>query len=210
MTALRVLVLLVLCLFAVPPVEAQTPPKLMRLQQGRLRVNYSLGSLATPAFERKMRSGLTQRLIYRVELKEKPGDRVVAVTFRYCAVTFDLWEETWEVECSTRGQNQRASVSRYAQLLKHVAALTDFPFPEILTLSITRRYWLEVQVQLNPISRKLLEKVKVWLRQSEKGSQFSGYMGSVLSLFVDKSVGGSDLTVKLRSGAISGAEAMTP
>ncbi|PKN25096.1 MAG: hypothetical protein CVU65_09815 [Deltaproteobacteria bacterium HGW-Deltaproteobacteria-22] len=210
MTALRVLVLLAIVLLPVSPSGAQTPARLLRLERGRLSVNFSLGTLPSPAFERKMRSGLTQRLIYRVLLKENPGDRAVAVALRYCAVTFDLWEESWNVECSGRGQTQQVTVARYSQLLRHVATLSDFSFPEKVNLSAQRRYWIEVQVQLNPISRKLLEKVKLWLRQSEKGSQFSGYMGSVLSLFVDKSVGGSDLTVTLRSGSISGREVLTP
>ncbi len=210
MTASRVLVFLLLCLSVSFPAGAQTPPKLMRTVSGRLSVNYSLTTLATPAFERKMRSGLTQRLIYRVLLKENPGDRAVAVALRYCAVTFDLWEETWNVECSARGVTQQVTATRYSQLLRHVAVLSEFTFPDAVNLIAQRRYWLEVQVQLNPISRKLLEKVKLWLRQSEKGSQFSGYMGSVLSLFVDKSVGGSDLTVLSRSGSISGKEALSP
>jgi len=210
MSPSRVLVLLALCLSAVSPAAAQPAPRLLQVQAGRLTVNYSLGTLATPAFERKMRSGLTQRLIYRVLLKENPGDRSVAVSLRYCAITFDLWEETWNVECSIRGRTQQVTVSRYSQLLRHVAMLSDFPFHDSVTLLPHRRYWVEVQVQLNPISRKLLEKVKLWLRQSEKGSQFSGYMGSVLSLFVDKSVGGSDLSVTVRSGSISGKEALSP
>jgi len=209
MAAIRLLVLLV-CVTVVTPAAAQVEPRVLHKRPGGLVANLSLGSLATSAFERKMRSGLTQRLLYRVLLKESPGDRTVAASLRYCAVTFDLWEESWTVECSTRSGTRKVTVGRYPQLLRHVAALNDLPFSDEVKISASRRYHLEVQVQLNPISRKLLEKVKLWLRQSEKGSQFSGYMGSMLSLFVDKSVGASDLTVKVTSGTITGREVLAP
>ncbi len=65
---------------------------------------------------------------------------------------------------------------------------------------------MEVEVRVNPISRQLLEKVKMWLRQSERGSQFSGYMGSVLSLFVDRSIGGADMQFKIESKKVWGRE----
>lgn len=209
MTAVRLCTILI-CLAVVCPAVAQVPARVLQKRSGGLVANLSIGSLATSAFERKMRSGLTQRLLYRVLIKESPGGRTVAVSLRYCAVTFDLWEEAWTVECSTRSGTKRVTVGRYPQLLRQVAALNDLPFPDGAKISAARRYHLEVQVQLNPISRKLLEKVKLWLRQSEKGSQFSGYMGSMLSLFVDKSVGGSDLTVKVKSGSIPGREVLAP
>lgn len=209
MAAVRLLVLLV-CAIVATPASAQVPPRLLHQRRGGLVANLSLGSLATSAFERKMRSGLTQRLLYRVLIKESPGDRTIAASLRYCAVTFDLWEEIWSIECSTRAGTRQVSVGRYPQLLRHVAALSELPFPDGVKISASRRYHLEVQVQLNPISRKLLEKVKLWLRQSEKGSQFSGYMGSMLSLFVDKSVGSSDMTVKVTSGSITGREVLAP
>lgn len=209
LAAVRLLVVLLLCGHATAA-GAQVAPRLLQKRSGGLVANFNLGTLATPAFERKMRSGLTQRLLYRVLLKESPGDRTAAVSLRYCAVTFDLWDESWSVECTTRAGTRRVTASRYSQLLRHVAALVDLPFPDGVAISPARRYHLEVQVQLNPISRKLLEKVKLWLRQSEKGSQFSGYMGSMLSLFVDKSVGGTDLTLNLRSSSVPGREVLAP
>jgi len=209
LAAVRLLVVLLLCGHAASA-GAQVATRLLQKRSGGLVANYDMGTLATPAFERKMRSGLTQRLLYRVLLKENPGDRTAAVSLRYCAVTFDLWDESWSVECTTRAGTRRVTASRYSQLLRHVAALVDLPFPDGVAISPARRYHLEVQVQLNPISRKLLEKVKLWLRQSEKGSQFSGYMGSMLSLFVDKSVGGTDLTLNLRSPSVPGREVLAP
>jgi len=181
---------------------AQNPP--LRMEGSRMVVNLQLAAMNTPAFERKMRSGLTQRILYRVLLYE--DDRVVEAAPRYCSVTFDLWEENWAVECAVQGASSSLVVQRYPQLLMHVASLQNFRFPSSFRPSPNRRYWVEVHVQLNPISRQLLEKVKMWLRQSERGSQFSGYMGSVLSLFVEKSVGGADMNFKIESKKIWGRE----
>lgn len=178
----------------------------IRMEGGYVVVNMSLSSMVTSAFERKMRSGLTQRILYRIVLREDPDDRVVAIALRVCSVTFDLWEENWTVECSVLGNTTSRVVTRYSQLLMHIASLQNFRFPQTFRPVATRRYRVEVQVQVNPISRQLLDKVKMWLRQSERGSQFSGYMGSVLSLFVDKSIGGADMQIKIHSKKVWGRE----
>lgn len=205
MRARPVLFLLLATWFWTPAAAAQKGP--LSLRQNQVVVNMSLSSMATAAFERKMRSGLTQRLLYRVLLREDPGGRTVAAALRYCTVTFDLWEETWSVECAVHNQSRSLTVARYTQLMAIVAALQDFRFPTAVTLSPNRRYWVDVEVQLNPISKQLLEKVKMWLRQSERGSQFSSYMGSILSLFVDKSIGGADMKFSIDSARVWGREA---
>ncbi len=185
---------------------SQAQPAPLRMDGRQMVANLKLSAMITPAFERKMRSGLTQRILYRVLLREDPGGRVVAAALRYCNVTFDLWEENWSVECAVQGSVRSLVVARYPQLLIHVAALQDFRFPGVFQPSAGRRYWVEVEIQVNPISRQLLDKVKMWLRQSERGSQFSGYMGSVLSLFVDKSISGADMVFRVESKKVWGRE----
>ncbi len=200
--------LISLFLVAAQPALGKKP--VLRLQKDRVLATYAMSALHTGSFEKKMRSGLTQRLIYRISLVENPGGRTVATQFQYCAATYDLWDENWDIECTSHGTTRRVIATRYSMLLRHVAGITDFSITRNNQLANSRRYHLEIQVQLNPVSQKTLEKVKLWLRQSEKGSQFSGYVGSMLSLFVDRSVGGSDLNVTMRSGSVSGREIRGP
>jgi hypothetical protein len=182
------------------PVKAQTP---IFIKKTKAFTNYKVKKLNTKFFKKKMVSGLTQRIFYNISLYKKGTKRSISSYLRFCKITYDLWDENFTTLCKT-GKKKKAKVfSKYKKLIRFLS-IQKAEILEKSKILPASSYFLRVNIQLNPLSPKLLKKVQLWLRQSEQSNQITNYLGSFLSLFINKNIGGSDLKLKSKSKTILG------
>ncbi|MBU1240531.1 hypothetical protein KKF84_08005 [Myxococcota bacterium] len=196
--------LLMTCLLAAAPeIRAKSPQLEIRKQEVYSRI--SLPNLNTAFVKKRMKSGLTQRLLYKLSLYRKGEIKPLAGYIRYCKITYDLWDEQYTLVCVTPKSRVKQKFEKVKKLMAALATVSMVVMKKSQVVK-TAVYSMKVNVQLNPISPKLLKKVRLWMRQSESAAVGTNYVGSFLSLFISKDIGGNDLNLDVTTKEVSGGE----
>jgi hypothetical protein len=156
----------------------------------------------------KLDSGFWNRVVVRVNTRAVGQDQPVALAARTCRVRREVWEELYEVQLEDHTGRSTKRLGTAQQAIAHCAALRRFPVAGMEALG-QGRHTVEVIAELNPMSQELVEEVRRWIR-SPQGSQRrlgqgSNFFGSVVSIFVNPSIGRSDRMLMFRSQVFSPA-----
>ncbi|MBN2723891.1 MAG: hypothetical protein JXR95_07480 [Deltaproteobacteria bacterium] len=151
-----------------------------------------------------MKSGISQRILYSIGLFQAGSSNPVSAIVRFCSITYDLWDEKYSVICESPGKKLKTTLKKDKQLLYFISSFSRFKIGLKNFIKSDKEYYVKTTVQLNPVSPKLLRKVRAWLRQSDQSSYTTNYLGSFLSLFVSKNIGGNDLEFNFKTPAMKG------
>jgi len=204
----QLLILLMLFLPGAAEAADTKPPPPLVLVKDLVYSRIMVAKLSTAAVQKRMKSGLTQRLLYKLSLFRKGELKPLAGVVRYCKVTYDLWDERYEMVCLTPGRQVKKKFKKIKKLMEALS-LVFVPVLRKSEIVPDADYSLKLNVQLNPVSPKLLRKIRLWMRQSESAAVGTNYVGSFLSLFISKDIGGSDLNVDVTSAQVRGQEIST-
>lgn len=150
----------------------------------------------------KLDSGFWNRVVVRVNTRAVGQDQPVALAARTCRVRREVWEELYEVQLEDHTGRTTKRLGTASQAIAHCAALRRFPAASLSALG-EERHTVEVIAELNPLRQELVEEVRRWIR-SPQGTQRrigrgSNFFGSVVSIFVNPSIGRSDRMLVFRS-----------
>ena len=175
----------------------------VRWDEGAPFVDLSVGGKLERRVREKLRSGLPQTTVIRVlAYKKGKRNRPIAVGVRSCRVVFDLWEERYHVDSLLEGQAPRL-IERETEVIerclmlrrKRIGDATDF------RKFSGRQVYFSAIVELNPVSRSMLRKIRRWLARPSGARQDSdAFFGSFVSLFVNQKVAQAERQARLHSG----------
>lgn len=192
--------------FLIFSAPSDSKDRVLEKRSSNVILNYKIKLNKQSFLLKKMKSGITQRVLYSLALYRK-GDLSPLVThIRYCSITWDLWDENYSVTCRVPGKTLKSTIKSDKKMLLFLASLQNYPVAPFSLISTSSSYYATIKIQLNPISPKLLQKVRLWLRQSDQSNYSTNYFGSILSLFVSKNIGGNDFEQTVKTDAISGKD----
>ncbi len=152
---------------------------------------------------KKMKSGLTQRIYYTIKLTNKQSKKELCTTIKYCQITWDLWDEIFLVKCISPQSITKTKIKNLKKLLNKLFTINNLQLCPASTLKTGVKYYYQLDLVLNPLSKKLIRKIKLWIRQKDQYNQFTNYLGSFLSNFVNKNIGKNDYNFSLKSSTFS-------
>lgn len=131
-----------------------------------VRLGARLKNLSLPAtFRKDLRSGLTNRLLLRVELMAE--SRVIESKTVVLAVKYDLWDENYRVTMDAgQGMTTESVLASEQQML---AFLNDMPLPglfEMARLQRTQEHLLRGDALLNPIEQERMRMIRKWVSEN--------------------------------------------
>ena len=208
MRALRIAALVAACsaLHAPAPVAAQDgmPERRMGVtwRDGRPTVHFSAVDLADASVQEALQGGLPQTLVLRI-VAQRPGGEIVAATARVCEVRYDVWTEDYHVAIDDPGRHRVASLRSMDAVLRSCLVADRIPVgtsADFASLHHQRVRFI-VTVELNPISPETLQRLRRWLSRPAGGGRAGGqaFFGSFVSLFVNRSIGSAERTLRFRS-----------
>ncbi len=155
----RIGLLCVLCMGAASAAE------LVPVRQGD-RLGAHVRGLQFPAGLRKdLRSGLTNRVLIRVELLAE--SRVIDTRAVELTVKYDLWDETFRL---TTTPGQGAAPDRVLATEEQVLAiLADVALPRLFDMSrlaASREHGMKCDVLVNPIEKERLAMIRKWVAEN--------------------------------------------
>lgn len=142
----------------------------LRLQENHLLVDFHADSLLTRQLLNGMQRGLTSSAQYRVQLWRKRGflfgSTLLAERQYEIKSTYDPWEQKYVIiTAAERRLTSALDLVRRWWEQHHGVALT-----ELKNLHPSRRHFVTIDLQVEPVSKESLNEIRGWLAGEVKGA----------------------------------------
>jgi len=191
-----------------PTAPAQLPQKRAAFSWDKsnvlLRASFAYREVVDGEVERKLRSGLPTVIVTRAYLypDSKPGSPV-AGTVKSCRIVFDVWDEIYRIQMSQPGGETSSVALNFDGVLRRCADAKELPVADRGTLEPDSSYFLAVMVEINPISKEMLDRIRRWVSRPPGTSATPGdsLFGSFVGLFVAR-IGQAERTLSFRTQSV--------
>ncbi len=197
--------LVALCAMAPCAAHAQVAERRIgvRFEAGTPRIDVSAADFASdPETRRKLTSGLPQTLLFRTYAYAAGRDTPVAATARSCRVVYDLWEERFRVQVTSVTGDLTVTVGSLDEVVQRCLVAERLAVGSAAEWAGVqgRRAYFAVLVELNPLTPDTVQRIRRWIARPQRGQVDSdSFFGSFVSLFVNRSIGEAERTLRFRS-----------
>lgn len=174
-------------------------------------------ALAFPESLRKdLRSGLTNRLLMRMNLQEGAQSRAAATV--QIELQYDLWDEQFRVQLIINGTAIVTPALRTVD--EAVAWLRDLRLPRLFEHpATTGALTLKVEALLNPIERERMERIREWVTENSsyvplengtKSTTSESGSNAMFNRIFEQYAAGQDVAAQWRQEVVSAPFTVTP
>jgi hypothetical protein len=128
-------------------------------------------------------------------------DAPFALTLRVCRVVYDLWDEVYAVHVSEPERERDQPMVGLEGVLRLCVEARDLPVIRREQLRPGGLYFLGVVVDVNPVSREMIEQMRRWMSRPTGSTGIApndALFGSFVQLFV-RQIATSDKTLTFRT-----------
>jgi len=165
-------------------------------------IYYSARDLINAQAEKKLDSGLPQRIVVQHFVYVPRRSEPVAVSATHCKVVYDLWQAAYRVEYELLGGGIRNhTLGTRAEVLELCLVMRNQPLGDPSDLVGHRRLHVASLIELNPLSSSTIARIRRWLSRprGEANLESRSFFGSFVSLFVNDRIGTAERTLRIRS-----------
>lgn len=188
--------------------RADDPPKLIAKQaafvwdKNLLRVTIAYRDIVDEELEKKLSSGIPTVIVMRAYVFEEGAEAPVALTGKSCRVAFDPWDEVYRVQITQQPTGEKTEVSPTLDgVLRRCAEAQKLPVVDRGRLKINGSYLIQGIIEVNPISKDILERIKKWVSRPTGATSIGAgdaLFGSFVGLFVAR-IGAADRELKFKT-----------
>ena len=203
-------------LLAAPPARGATPaplPVAVSARAGRVVAALDLSSAFPASMEHQLGNGLTNVVALYVTVRPEAGGEPVAFFGRVADILLDVWEETYAVTVKDprTPAGRRLILPNFAALRAFLAGAREVDLGPVDALP--RRFVIEARVEVNPISRELLQRTREFIANpvaaGRPGASGRSVLGTMASFLLREPDPGSDVHL-FRSRPFDAAEVGGP
>jgi hypothetical protein len=136
---------------------------------------------------RKLLSGLPTVIVARAYVFAEDEEQPISLSVQTCRVVFDLWDEVFRIELREGGKKKKTVAVNVEGVMRRCAEARRMPLASMTALEPTTRYFVGVLVEVNPLSKEMMDRIKRWVsRPRGAGAVGPGdsLFGSFVGLFV--------------------------
>lgn len=149
----------------------------------------------------KLTRGLPTTIALTATLFRTGSQQPVATTAQSCKVTWHVWEEAYKVELVRPGQSQVRWTTTLEGVLRRCAEARSLLVATSEQVPVGTAVYLRAKVQVNPLSPKLLEKIKRWVSRpsaTDTAGPGDALFGTFTGLFLQR-IGDAERELKFSS-----------
>ncbi len=150
---------------------------------------------------KKLLSGLPTVIAMRAYVFADKAQQPLSLSIQTCKVVFDLWDEVFRVDVRRAGQRRQTIAVNVEGVLRRCGEARRLPVVKASRLTTSQKYFVGVLVEVNPLSKKTMERIKRWVaRPKGVGAVGPGdsLFGSFVGLFITH-VPDADRTLSFRT-----------
>lgn len=166
------------------------------------QLSYSARDLINTDAQKKLDSGLPQRMVVQHFVYARGRAEPVAISGHSCRVVFDLWQALYRVEYEAFGVAPVAyTYKTRVEVLQRCLVMQAAPILLGAELHGISQIYVASLIELNPLSSTTVARIRRWLARPR--GDFTGegksFFGSFVSLFVNDRIGAAERVLRLRS-----------
>ncbi len=153
---------------------------------------------------RKLTRGLPTTIAMTATVYRAGTQQALATTAQTCKVTWHVWEEAYQIELVRPGSSRVRWTTTLEGVLRRCAEARSLLVATRDQVPFGTPVYMRAKVQVNPLSAKLLEKIKRWVsRPSATGTAGPGdaLFGTFTGLFLQR-IGEAEKEIKFTSKAV--------
>jgi len=170
-------------------------------EEKTILVSFDYTDIFDDKSKKKLSSGLPTTVLMRLYLHADKKKKPLSMRMRTCKVLYDVWEEHYIVAVSTEGSKKTKKLSSRTDAVKLCGSVKKLPFPAKDVPGGVYRF--SVVVDLNPLSKEVLEAMRKWLKRplGDTGhlNPADSFFGSFIAIFVNEKIEPSEKTIKFES-----------
>ena len=160
----------------------------------------------------QLASGLPTVIAMRAYVFPTSSTEPISLSVKTCRVVFDLWDEVFRIDLRQGGQRRDTVAVNVEGVLRRCGEASSMPIVQLKDLKPTERYFVGLLVEVNPVSKETLERIRRWVALP-KGAGAVGpgdsLFGSFVGLFVTH-VPAADRTLAFRTPSFARSELPRP
>jgi hypothetical protein len=163
---------------------------------------YSARDLIGPEAQKKIDSGLPQRIVVQHFVYAEGRVEPIGVAGHSCRIVYDLWQAVYRVEFEAFGAPPEASAYRTrSEVLDRCLVMRGATLSFGPVLRKVAKLYVASLIELNPLSSSTLARIRRWLARPRGDYNVEGksFFGSFVSLFVNDRIGSAERVLRLRS-----------
>lgn len=167
-----------------------------------LSLFYSARDLIDADAQKKLDSGLPQRIVVQHFVYARGKAEPIAISGHSCRVVYDLWQTVYRVEYELFGVGVNAFAYRTrAEVIDRCLVMRGFPLGQVPAVADAPSVYVASLIELNPLSNTTLARIRRWLARPRGDYNVEGksFFGSFVSLFVNDRIGAAERVLRLRS-----------
>jgi hypothetical protein len=160
-----------------------------------------IGKLFDGAGYEALGSGIPSTVVIRIQITPEDSDTPVAEKLIKRSVSYNVWNEVYELHVDGTNQKKDPTVRLRADALKWLTAIDDLPVARLAVLPVDKVFVLKMVAELNPVSKETLAEVRRWLSQGNGGGLDRGgaFFGSFVSVFYNPKIADADRVLRIQS-----------
>lgn len=166
-----------------------------------LRMTVSYRDVIDAEMQKKLTSGLPTVIVMRGYVFEDGADQPIALTVKSCRVVFDPWDEVFRIQLAVPGSETNVPSPTLEGVLRRCAEDKGLPVVEAKRLKTDGRYVVSALVEVNPISKDMIERIRRWVSRPAGASGIGAgdaLFGSFVGLFTAR-IGVADRQLAFRT-----------
>jgi hypothetical protein len=173
------------------------------VQEGQtIHLSYSARDLIGAQAQKKLDSGLPQRIVVQHFIYAEGRVEPVAVAGHSCRIVYDLWQAVYRVEFEAFGAPPIAYAYRTRpEVIERCLVMRGATLALGRELRNVSKLYVASLIELNPLSSSTLARIRRWLARPRGDYNVEGksFFGSFVSLFVNDRIGAAERVLRLRS-----------
>lgn len=150
---------------------------------------------------RKLTRGLPTTIALTATLFRSGSPQPVATTAQTCKVTWHVWEEAYKIELVRPGSSRIRWTTTLEGVLRRCAEARNLLVATNQQVPVGVPVYLRAKVQINPLSPKLLDKIKRWVSRpsaTDTAGPGDALFGTFTGLFLQR-IGDAERELKFTS-----------
>ncbi len=140
--------------------------------------------------QKKLMSGLPTTIATRAYVFDDTDSKEpVALSAKTCRVVYDLWDEVFRIEQRQAGRKRNTVAVNLEGVMRRCTEARRLALEQVKGLDAKKPYFVGVLVEVNPLSKEMLERIKRWVSRPNgagKVERGDSLFGSFVGLFVTK------------------------
>lgn len=152
---------------------------------------------------RKLLSGLPTVIVTRAYVFVEGNKTPLALSVKTCRVVYDLWDEVFRIRVMYGGRPRNTVAVNVEGVLRRCAEARRMALTKMKRLSPKKPHFVAVLVEVNPVSKAMLERIRRWVSRPRGGGAVGpgdSLFGSFVGLFITK-IPDADRTLRFRTQA---------